>query len=102
VNSQVLKKLQHGVRAQQNGDLACAEGFYREVLLSEPRNADALQLLGASLFQSGQRKDGLDCVRRAIHMRPLVAGFRMNFGNALLEAGAYRDALDAYNGATTT
>ena len=99
VNSQVPKKLQLGVRAQQNGDLARAEGFYREVLLSEPRNADALQLLGVFLFQSGQRKYGLNCVRRAIHMRPFVAGLHLKYGNALLEGGAYRDALGAYQGA---
>ena len=43
--------LQAAVQRHQSGALVEAEALYRQVLASEPRNADALHLLGVACSQ---------------------------------------------------
>jgi protein O-GlcNAc transferase len=93
---QVLETLRSGLQAQQAGAGDRAEECYREALNLDPRNSDALNLLGMSLFRAGKHESGIALLRKGIEYGPMVAGFHMNLGNALSETGQYEEALTAY------
>src|SRR2546421_540629 len=57
-----------------------AEQVYRQILQYQPDQPDALNLLGVLLFQSGQLRDGMELVQRAVTVSPEVAEFHNNFG----------------------
>src|SRR5207248_10437101 len=54
------------VRHHQRGELPQAETIYRKILAAQPRNADAMQLLGVLAHQIGRNDAALDLIGRAI------------------------------------
>ncbi|MGY4803344.1 tetratricopeptide repeat protein, partial [Teichococcus aerofrigidensis] len=52
------------------GDLARAEALYRQVLARDPREANALNLLGVLHRQRGDLPGALRLIRRALALRP--------------------------------
>ena len=81
----------------QAGRLTQAEQGYRAVLAVEPRNADALHLLGVVAHQRGQNDVALDLIERAIGQNARVAAFHANHGNVLGQLGRYVEAAAAYH-----
>jgi len=79
-------------RAHQAGHRADAERLYRDVLMTEPRNAAALHLLGVLLHQSGRTDDGLSLIAQAVAIEPLNADYQYNFGSILSSAGKLDEA----------
>jgi len=92
--------------AQDAGDLAGAERLYRDVLATQPANADALHQFGVLACQQGNTRIAAKRIRRAIAINGEAADFHLNLGVVLEIAGdmdgafgCYRDALD--HGAAT-
>jgi tetratricopeptide (TPR) repeat protein len=98
------------VRHHQAGRLAEAEGIYRQILGREPRQADALQLLGTLLGQRGDLKGAEDLIRKSLAIRPDAAGAYFNLGEicrrmgrpgeglaTVLEGMRYRPSAVAYD-----
>lgn len=83
----------------QSGRLDAAISSVRTLLRLQPRNADALQLLGLFLTQNGQQQQAVAQLERAVAIAPQVAGYRNNLGNALVGAGRHRDAVAQYRAA---
>lgn len=54
----------------QAGRLREAEGIYRQVLKDDPRNPDAMQLLGLLEHQSGKHESAVELIRKAITISP--------------------------------
>ena len=92
--------LRQALAQHQAGNLAAAMAGYRAVLAEQPRQADALNLLGVALEQSGDAEAAAASIRQAIAIDAARADFHDNLGNALLAAkdgaaaeAAYRAAL---------
>ena len=85
--------LQTGLRAHRSGDLHKAAEIYRSVLAAEPRNFDALYLLGFLHLQRSQWADAerLFAAALSVNARSLDALF--NHGRALERLGRSDEAL---------
>lgn len=76
----------------QAGRLAEAEQLCRQILGIQPRNAEALHLLGLVARKAGQDAAAADLMRQAIGLNPGVAAFHFNLGQVLLDQHKPEDA----------
>jgi tetratricopeptide (TPR) repeat protein len=72
--------LAQAIQHHQQGDLAAAERLYRQVLLLQPHQPDALHLLGLILHLRGQSDEAVALVRRALDRAPRAAAMHANLG----------------------
>ena len=79
----VLPNLQSAIELHQQGKLDQAQAMYRKLLAINPRNADALHLLGVIAYQTGNHQAAVDLISQAIEIIPNAASYYSNRGNAL-------------------
>ncbi|MET0322796.1 MAG: tetratricopeptide repeat protein, partial [Duganella sp.] len=79
--------LQQAVQLQQQGQLAPARALYRQVLELDPRNFDALHLLGVLARPPGDPAAAIDRIGPALAVDYSRANAHSNHGVALLDAG---------------
>jgi tetratricopeptide (TPR) repeat protein len=77
---------------QQVGRLPEAEAIYRSIVAAEPRNVDALYLLGLLCRQTQEPESAAKWIRRAIAINDGVAQFHNHLGAALLDLGEIDEA----------
>lgn len=80
----------------RRNELDRAETLYREILRRDSGHADALHLLGVLAQQTGNAAASADLISRAIALRPEVAQYYSDLGNAKITAGDAKGALEAY------
>lgn len=95
-----MASLQQAVELHRNGKLAEAEQAYRAVLVAQPRQADALSLLGVVLDAQGRADEAVPLIRKAVALDPKAALFRLHLGNALLATGDTAGAAKEFRTAT--
>ena len=78
------------------GNLEAAGRAYREILATDPRQPDALNLLALVDMEGGSHASAVDLLRRAIAISDQVPQFHCHLGNALQGAGDSAAAADAY------
>ncbi len=83
--SAIQRTLRAALEHHQASRLTDAERLYRDVLRQDPRNTDALNLLGVVVSQGGRKEEAIDLMRRAIALRPNFPGAYSNLGQALKE-----------------
>jgi len=83
-------------RHQQAGRLSDAERGYRRILELEPRNANALHLLGMIGFQTGRNAMAVDLIEQAIAIEGGNAQFHLNLGNLQQARGDLEAAIASY------
>lgn len=88
--------LRDAVARHRSGKLEAAAALYRQVLAAEPRNADALHLLGLVAREAGRLDEAIDLVQRAVALRPANATFLFNLAIVQRDAGRLEAALDCY------
>jgi predicted TPR repeat methyltransferase/cytochrome c-type biogenesis protein CcmH/NrfG len=93
----VSNLLQQAVAHHQQRRFAQAQDLYRQVLALEPRQFDALHLLGVTLRQCGDVEGAIGMIGRAIAVDPHQASAHCNLGVALLDAGRAAEAVDSYD-----
>ncbi len=93
--------LQAGFEAQRNGDLGAAERRYRQVLETDPLDADALFLLGFLCHQQKDDASALPFLMEAVSQRPQEPLFLKGLGDALLTDGQRERAKDCFLRATS-
>lgn len=71
-----------GLRFHRNGQLREAEDIYQQVLRHDPRNADAMHLMGVLAQQAKQSAVSVEMIRRAIEVKPDAAVFHFNLAEA--------------------
>lgn len=86
--------LQQALALHQAGHLLEAEQAYRAVLETQPRQADALSLLGVVLEALGRPQEAVGFIRQAVALDPKAGIFRLHLGNALLAAGEVAAAVN--------
>jgi protein O-GlcNAc transferase len=96
VASQVAALLAEGADLHRAGRLADAERTYIQVLTHDPRNADALNLLGAIAHARLDYEAALDYYQSAMRIAPDTAIFSENVGLALADLGRLDEALVAH------
>ena len=85
--------LAEAVKLHQAGNLQQAESLYRQVLRADPRQADALNLLGVIANQTGKPEIGIDLIRQAIAIQPSEAEFHHNLAAAHKAVGEVAAAI---------
>ena len=80
------------VAAFRSGRLKEAEQVCRDVLVVEPRNADALNLLGVIAGTVGDHASAADLMQRSVALAPDVMEFRRNLAKALMHEGKLSEA----------
>jgi len=88
--------LAEAIEHHQAGRLEQAETGYRDVLSSDPDNADAIHLLGVIAFQRGDLEDARASVTQAISLDPSVALYHANLGRIAKARGQLSEAISAY------
>lgn len=93
-NSQAA--LRQATHHHQAGQLQQAEQLYRQVLEVEPKNADALHLLGVIASQAGEYEAAVNLITQALEIKPNYADAHYNLGNVLDNQGRFEEAIDCY------
>jgi tetratricopeptide (TPR) repeat protein len=78
------------------GSYQQAEQLYREILRTEPRHVDALQLLGLALYHLGQKDLAVEYLRTALRYKPDFAEVHNNLCNILTQQGKLDEAIAGY------
>jgi tetratricopeptide (TPR) repeat protein len=79
--------LQEALELHKSGQLDAAEQAYRDHLLTQPGDADALHLLGVLRQQCNDSSEAAVLIRQAIAASPDQAQFHLSLGGVLLRAG---------------
>jgi len=78
------------------GRLQQAEDLYRQVLVAEPSNVNALHLLGVVASEQGKDTLAIECIAKAIGLAPGFADAHYNLGRIFHERGKIDDAVRCY------
>jgi tetratricopeptide (TPR) repeat protein len=90
-------KLHQAVALHERGQLSSAQRLYQDILSEQPRNFDALHLLGVIAAVTGELERAVDLMGRAIEIDPNQQAARNNRGTALLELGRSEAALAEFD-----
>lgn len=90
-------KLQAAVALHQQGQLDQAEVLYKEILQSQPRHFDALQLLAMTEAQKNQAAAARGLFEQALKINPQHLGALNNYGNVLRVLNRPEEALASYD-----
>lgn len=88
--------LQSAFQLYQSGNLEGAESVCREIVDAEPKNSDALHLLGLIFYQQGNYDLAIKTIRKAIRLNPENADAHYDLGNILQDKGEPAKALTHY------
>ena len=88
--------IHRAISFHQSNQLEKAESIYREVLESQPDNADALHLLGLIHHQRGDNEMAVELMEKAVKIAPNAPGPYSNLGNALQDIGKVDEAIRCY------
>jgi predicted O-linked N-acetylglucosamine transferase (SPINDLY family) len=91
--------VQRGLALHKAGHTEGAAALYEQALTIDPTSFDALQFLALIRFRSGQVDVGIRLFERALAIAPRHASTLNNYGNALLAAGRWANAVVAYRSA---
>ena len=92
-----LQTLHNAIALHQQGQLGQAEAIYLELLQIQPRNADALHLLGVIANQTGSYQSSVDLIDQAIEINANVASYHSNRGLALQELKQLEAAVASFD-----
>jgi lipoprotein NlpI len=93
--SSIGSSIDLGLQHYRAGNRAEAESVFRAILARDPNHAEALHLLGVLAADADQPDLAIDLIRRAIAIRPDVAGYHSNLGSALRDAGRLDEAVES-------
>lgn len=91
------EELVRGMRLQRMGNLREAERIYRDVLLRDPENVDALRLLAGIAMRAKQWGDAEVLLQKALDIAPDFYQGWMDLGLAHQEQDDIEAALEAYD-----
>jgi tetratricopeptide (TPR) repeat protein len=88
--------LSQAVRLHQAGQLDPARQLYQKVLATDPKNPNALHLLGYATYQSGDPLAGLELVRQALALDSSRPEYHCNLGVILSSLNRHQDAVGPF------
>lgn len=96
-NRNVPALLDAAIAQLEAGQNAAARAHCERALYLQPKNVDALHLLGLILCAAGDSEKGLKLLRRAIAFQPRQPAALNNLGNILKDLGRHDEALGSYD-----
>jgi len=95
--SQIHRQLELAVTHHRAGRLPEAEAIYRRVLSSQPKNTDALYLLGLITQLTARYAESVDLFERAVRVNPKSAKYWVNLALSAggMGLGRTKDAIEA-------
>lgn len=97
MSSPILTLLQQAISHHQQGRLQQAEDLYVQVLQIDPRQFDALHLIGVIAKQRGDTQSALNFFAKAIAVDAKQAKVHCNLGATFQEIGKAAQALACYD-----
>lgn len=96
--AEAIQHLLQAAFAQHHaGRVEEAATVYRQVLVSEPKNVDALHYLGVALAQASRYQQALIPLAAALEQKPDEAAVHTHYGNALAGMSRHGEALASYD-----
>ena len=92
-----LANLEDGMKLHQLGQFESAKGIYQLILSANPKNVDALQLLGTLYSQEKNYSEGVRLLKIALKINPLIPNAHNNLGSALRSLKKFDEALASYD-----
>ncbi len=92
-------KLKTAIAHQEAGQIVDAHRLYKQVLAELPDEPDALHLLGLMYAKSGNAKEAITLVERAITHRPATAQFHLTLAHACRIDNQLDRAIEEYRSA---
>ena len=92
-----FRALQEAIQLQNSGRLKRAEGAYKALLKSHPKNFDALHFFGLFCAQQGNYKKAIQLLRSAGQIEPTSAEVHNNLGNALQSIHEFQAAIESHD-----
>jgi tetratricopeptide (TPR) repeat protein len=99
MSKQTTSLLPKALELHQAGNLEAAEPIYRDILVAEPGNGEALRMLGVLQLQRGAWREAEQSVRAYLKLHPEHADTLNNLGYALQNLDHYEEALLSYDAA---
>jgi protein O-GlcNAc transferase len=96
-----LKAMDYAEALFKDGKLVAAEKIYRDLLVEEPQNIDALHNLGIIAFQNGNIELAIEFFIKALTVKPNHSVAQNNLGVAFFQLGFRREAKVCYETAIT-
>jgi tetratricopeptide (TPR) repeat protein len=97
MNPLASRLLQDGLDMHRRGAVADAAARYTQILKFEPKNVDALCLLGLACGELKRFAEAVDLLRKAVKLAPKHAPAHNLLGSALKEIGRSEEALASFN-----
>lgn len=94
--SSAVQKLPIAVQYHNAGKLTEAKSIYQEILASNPRQHDALHLLGVIALQEGKPSEAVELISKAVKIRPDYAAAHNNLGSAFQSLLRPKEAAASY------
>lgn len=94
MNESIQQLLDRASRLHRQGDLRQAEAIYRQLLAQDPKNSNAMNLLGILASQSGRHEAAIELIQCAISVRPVPQYYR-NLGLVYAAMSRFADAAAA-------
>ncbi|MGE3622597.1 MAG: tetratricopeptide repeat protein [Bdellovibrionales bacterium] len=91
--------LKEAMDLHQQGAIDQAMQMYRDVLAQDPKQADALHLLGGAELQKGNLDEAEKLMRKAIAIWDRSAGYYCDLGGVLMAKGSLAEAIRNYKAA---
>ncbi len=88
--------LAQALQQHRGGHFAEAEAIYRQLLAQNANHAEALNLLGALLHQTGRSAEGYTLLVRAAELQPDHPGIRNNVGEVARALGRLDESIAAF------
>jgi tetratricopeptide (TPR) repeat protein len=79
------------------GKFAEAERAYADILRQQPKNFQALHLMGVLALQRGEAERGIELLRRALALEPRQPLAHRDLGNAMQQLERFEEALASYD-----
>jgi tetratricopeptide (TPR) repeat protein len=97
MNPLASRLLQDGLDMHRRGAVADAAARYSQILKFEPKNVDALCLLGLACGELKRFAEAVELLRKAVKLAPKHAPAHNLLGAALKEIGCTEEALASFN-----
>lgn len=97
--SRTTTTLEEGLRHHRAGRIEEAAKNYRQILSEDPRQPDALHLLGVVAQSVGQLAEAVELISESLRVNPNNVPAISNLAGVLKDQGRYDEALDFYEAA---
>jgi protein O-GlcNAc transferase len=85
------------VQAHQSGKLSEAESLYRQIIAQDPKNFDALHMLGIVCSSTGKIQEADGLFRAALSIDPGFPPCHVNYGFCLLKQKQFNEAVESFD-----